>query len=124
MHEIYFESKSGSIDVKAVTAFLRKLPFVYQDPANRRIFLLSSTKEGRDYHRKWLRNPESDLKYPWSSLVEVRDDSVGLAVVNELEQCKQIAKWLIEHYDMKITDDYGTDFTEQAKKDVDIIFKG
>lgn len=34
-----------------------------------------------------------------------------------------LLKNLIQKYDFKVTDDYGNDWSEQAKKDVEAIFK-
>lgn len=129
--EIDLNSEPNKIDLIKIKQYLRSLPFSFEDPMVKSAYIICGSKGSRDYGYKKmeeLREKMGPGNYAYSCCVmHLCPTGIGIAFGSgdeDKEELKKFLNWVIPQYDFKITDDYGTDWTERIKKEgIDILFK-
>lgn len=122
----------SKVDIVKIINYLKSFKFTFQDSNDEKVYFLCDCKESQESLDKRNKEIQKELgsgNYSYSStlvklfrtpnLIEVVTGSSG---EKELEQ---FITWIFSQNEIiRITDDYGTDWTERVKKEgIDILFK-
>ena len=121
---IRLEPLNGIFDIEKIKKYIETFPFTFQDPIDSHVYLLCRNKVSEEYCRQERMNSKP---YPYVGLVYLQPNLISinhLCGEEEFAQCRKFVEWIVKQYSCKITDDYGNDWTEQCKENVDVLYKG
>jgi len=127
--EIFLELKNGVFDREAIISYLDKVSFAFNDPVDPNVYLFCGSQGVKDsyYQERVAAKEKNDVEFSYAlGVIRLQPSLISMGIMCggvAGQQCRDFLKWLLSTYDLSITDDYGNDLTEQAKKDIEPIFK-
>lgn len=110
-----FTPVAGSFDVEAIASFVSGLGFAYRDEFVPSAFALFTSAEFRDACRD-ARRVDRASTYPYVPVITVQPKEVVFYPVAGQEDLRQLSiqflNWMLENYQCRIENDFGTDVTE------------
>lgn len=115
----------GAFEVASIEQFLAQQPDVLLDPLGTGTYLVCGVPEAKEVFREErLENPS---EFPYVVLVTVKPECVNVyqewGDEDRLRSARGIVRWMIEHYDCRIQDEYYADWTERvAQQGVGVLY--
>jgi len=122
--ELSLQPFSKLFDREHVEHYVAKLGFSCRDPIDETTYIVCSSPEILKYCYDQRKNhPEKG--FPYVLIISFKTDAILIGQncdKAERHLARQFVEWLLSHYDCKVTDDYGNDWTEQARVSLDPIY--
>jgi hypothetical protein len=122
---IFLYPVDGSLDVASIERFLNRQPDVLLDPLGTGTYLVCGVPEAKEILRdKRISNPS---EFPYTVLVTVTSERVNVfqeyGNKEELRSARNLVKWILEHAQCRIQDEYYRDWTAQvAQQGVGVLY--
>ncbi len=115
-----FFPKSGTFDLETVASTIAGIGFPYRDVIEPTAFAIFSNAEDRDACRE-ARIADPTSSFPYVLLVTVQPDEMVVYPVSSHPELRafsvQFLEWMLQTYDCRIENDFGTDISEPLPHD-------
>jgi hypothetical protein len=125
VHSVFLYPVNGSLDVASIEHFLAQQPDVLLDPLGTGTYIVCGTPEAKGWlSKERLANPS---EFPYAVLVTVNPDHVNIFQEYgdkvKLRSARDIVRWIIDHGQYRIEDEYYNDWTERvAQQGVGVLY--
>jgi hypothetical protein len=125
VNSVFLYPIDGNFDVAAIEQFLAHQPDVLLDPLGTGKYLVCGVPGAKEVYRE--ERIENPTEFPYVVLVTVKPDCVNIyqewGDEDRLRSARNIVRWLVEHNQCRIADDYYRDWTERvAKEGVGVLY--
>lgn len=125
VNDVFLYPVEGTFDVAQIEAYLAQKPDVEPDPLGTGAFMVCGVPEAKELCREErLADPS---RFPYVVLVTVKPEEVNVFQQYgddyRLRSAREIVRWVLDHYKVRIEDDLMKDWTERvAKEGVDVLY--
>jgi hypothetical protein len=125
VHSVFLYPANGSLDVSSIERFLAQQPDVVLDPLGTGTYIVCGQSQAKEWvSKERCANPS---EFPYAVLVTVKPECVNVfqeyGDKAELRSARNIVRWILEHEQCRVQDEYYEDWTERvAQHGVGVLY--